>query len=115
MARRSYDYATPVRRVLVALLVLSLLAVFVFWRIDSPRAERMRAAFVDRFVPSLDWAMAPVTAASRMISGFQSYQRLYAQNQKLRRELRELYGEEEKGVAPKERSIALELEKREWQ
>ncbi|HMR91179.1 MAG TPA: hypothetical protein PKC69_02650 [Chitinophagaceae bacterium] len=32
-----------------------------------------------------------------------------------RRELRELYGEDEKGVAPKERSIALELEKREWQ
>ena len=65
MARRGYDYARPVRRILVALLVLVLLAVFVFWRIDSPRAERMRAAFVDRFVPSMDWAMAPVTADSR--------------------------------------------------
>lgn len=103
MARRSYDYATPVRRVLVALLVLSLLAVFVFWRIDSPRAERMRAAFVDRFVPSLEWAMAPVTAASRMISGFQSYQRLYAQNQELRRELQRM-------SAWKEAAVQLEQE-----
>jgi len=103
MARRSYDYATPVRRVLVALLVLSLLAVFVFWRIDSPRAERMRAAFADRFVPSLEWAMAPVTAASRMISGFQSYQRLYAQNQELRRELQRM-------SAWKEAAVQLEQE-----
>ena len=39
MARRGYDYARPVRRIFVALLVLVLLAVFVFWRIDSPRAE----------------------------------------------------------------------------
>ena len=65
MARRGYDYARPVRRILVALLVLVLLAVFVFWRIDSPRAERMRAAFVDRFVPSMDWAMTPVTVSGK--------------------------------------------------
>lgn len=103
MARRGYDYARPVRRILVALLVLVLLAVFVFWRIDSPRAERMRAAFVDRFVPSMDWAMAPVTAASRMVAGFQSYQRLYEQNQELRRELQRM-------SAWKEAAVQLEQE-----
>ena len=103
MARRSYDYATPVRRILVALLVLLLVAVFIFWRVDSPRAERMRAAFVDRFVPSLNWAMAPVTAVSRMVAGFQSYQRLYDQNQELRRELQRM-------TAWKEAAVQLEQE-----
>lgn len=103
MARRGYDYARPVRRIFVALLVLVLLAVFVFWRIDSPRAERMRAAFVDRFVPSMDWAMTPVTAVSRMVAGFQSYQRLYEQNQELRRELQRM-------SAWKEAAVQLEQE-----
>lgn len=103
MARRGYDYARPVRRILVALLVLVLLAVFVFWRIDSPRAERMRAAYVDRFVPSMDWAMTPVTAVSRMVAGFQSYQRLYEQNQELRRELQRM-------SAWKEAAVQLEQE-----
>ncbi|HRL99840.1 MAG TPA: hypothetical protein PLE22_10400, partial [Acidovorax sp.] len=75
------------RRILVALLVLLLLGIFLFWQIDSPRAERMRAAVIDRFVPGFDWAMAPVTRLSRMVAGFQSYSRLYEQNQELRREL----------------------------
>ncbi|MDO5369876.1 rod shape-determining protein MreC [Paracoccus sp. (in: a-proteobacteria)] len=103
MARRGYDYAKPVRRILVALLVMVLMAVFVFWRIDSPRAERMRAAVVDRFLPSMDWAMAPVTAASRMAASFQSYQRLYEQNQELRRELQRM-------SAWKEAAVQLEQE-----
>ncbi|MBB1490623.1 rod shape-determining protein MreC [Paracoccus sp. MC1854] len=103
MARRGYDYARPMRRILVALLVMVLMAVFVFWRIDSPRAERMRAAVVDRFLPSMDWAMVPVTAASRMVASFQSYQRLYEQNQELRRELQRM-------SAWKEAAVQLEQE-----
>ena len=67
MARKGPDYAAPVRRILVSLLVLVLLAVFLFWQIDSPRAERMRAAFIDRFVPSFEWVMAPVTWASGVL------------------------------------------------
>ncbi|HRO15092.1 MAG TPA: rod shape-determining protein MreC, partial [Paracoccus sp. (in: a-proteobacteria)] len=103
MARSRPDFATPVRRILVALLVLALVALFLFWRIDSPRAERMRAAFVDRFVPSFDWAMAPVTRVSRMVAGFQSYARIYDQNQELRRELQKM-------TAWKEAAVQLEQE-----
>ncbi len=98
MARKGPDFATPVRRVLIALLVLILLATFLFWRIDSPRAERMRAAFVDRFVPSFEWVMAPMTHVSRMVAGFQSYSRLYQQNQELRRELQRMSGWKEAAV-----------------
>lgn len=103
MPRKGPDFATPVRRVLIALLVLFLLALFLFWRIDSPRAERMRAAFVDRFVPGFEWALTPVTKVSRMVAGFQSYSRLYEQNQELRRELQKM-------SAWKEAAVQLEQE-----
>ena len=55
MARRSHDYSAPVRRILVALLVLLLLAVFLFWRIDSPRAERLRTAESGRRIELEVW------------------------------------------------------------
>lgn len=88
--RQDEDYIRPVRRLLVGLLVLALLAVFMVWRIDSPRVERFRAAVIDRVVPSMDWAMVPVTAAANLISDFQSYQQIVEQNQELRRELQRM-------------------------
>lgn len=84
------DYARPLRRLLVGLLVLLLLAIFLLWRIDSPRVERFRAALVDNVVPSFDWALLPVTKAAAMIDEFQSYASLYEQNQELRRELQQM-------------------------
>lgn len=84
------DYARPLRRLFVGLLVLLLLALFLLWRIDSPRVERFRAALVDRVVPSFDWALLPVTKAAAMIDEFQSYASLYEQNQELRRELQQM-------------------------
>jgi rod shape-determining protein MreC len=45
MARNSLDpeeFQRPLRRVLVGLLVLFLLAIFALWRIDSPRVERFQ-------------------------------------------------------------------------
>lgn len=90
MARRDYDFARPVRRLVIAVLAVLLVAVFLFWRIDSPRAERLRMGFIDRFVPSMEWLMTPVTQGARMIAGFQSYARLYEQNQELRRELQKM-------------------------
>lgn len=97
------DFATPLRRLLVTLLILVLGALFLFWTIDSPRAERMRSAFVDRFVPSFDWLMRPVTAAVDMAGSFQSYSRIYQQNQELRRELQQM-------KAWKEAAVQLEQE-----
>jgi rod shape-determining protein MreC len=84
------DFTRPVRRILVGLLVLLLLALFLLWRIDSPRVERFRAALVDRVVPSFSWAMLPITKAAAMIDDFQSYARIYEQNQELRRELQQM-------------------------
>lgn len=103
MARKGPDFATPIRRVLIALMALALVALFLFWRIDSPRAERMRTVLIDRFVPSFEWAFAPVTQVSQMIAGFQSYARIYEQNQELRRELQKMQ-------AWKEAAVQLEQE-----
>ena len=84
------DYARPLRRLFVGLLVLVLLGLFLLWRIDSPRVERFRAALVDQVVPSFDWALLPITKAAAMIDEFQSYASLYEQNQELRRELQQM-------------------------
>ncbi|MBB3994772.1 rod shape-determining protein MreC [Sulfitobacter undariae] len=93
MARDRYnssDYTGPLRRLLMALLVVILGAIFLLWRIDSPRVERFRAQVTDKFVPNLSWAMAPVTGSINLLRDFQSYQRLAAQNQELRSELRRM-------------------------
>jgi len=84
------EYVRPIRRIVMSVLVVCLLAFFLIWRIDSPRVERFRAAFLDRVVPSFDWALVPVTKAADMVQGFQSYARIYEQNQELRRELRQM-------------------------
>ena len=86
----SNDYTGPLRRLLLAVLVLVLAAVFILWRIDSPRVERFRAQVTDSLVPNLDWAMAPVTGTINLLRDFQSYQRLTEQNQELRSELRRM-------------------------
>ena len=87
---QSEDYVSPVRRLLIGVLVLLLLGLFLLWRIDSPRVERVRAEIIDRVVPSFEWAMAPVTGVSNLVSDFQSYQRLAEQNRDLRRELQDM-------------------------
>ena len=92
MARDSYDssYARPVRRLALTVIVLLLIALVLVWRIDNPRVERIRAAIIDRYVPNMEWAMAPITGIARMAEDFQSYARLFEQNQELRRELQQM-------------------------
>jgi rod shape-determining protein MreC len=84
------DFVSPVRRLLVGVLVLLLLGTFLIWRIDNPRVERFRMMVIDTVVPSFDWAMAPVTGLANLLADFQSYQRLAQQNVDLRRELQDM-------------------------
>jgi rod shape-determining protein MreC len=97
------DYTGPLRRFLLGVLCLCLLAIFLVWRIDSPRVERFRAQVTDAVVPSMSWAMVPVTGAINLIRDFQSYQRLAEQNRDLRSELRQMQ-------AWKEAALQLEQE-----
>ncbi|SLN33461.1 Cell shape-determining protein MreC [Aquimixticola soesokkakensis] len=100
-------YTRPLRNVLIGGLVLFLLAIFIFWRIDSPRVERVRAQIVDRVVPSFSWALYPVTKAAAMVENFQSYNRLYEQNQELRRELRQMQAWKEAAVQLEQQNAKL--------
>lgn len=97
------EYATPLRRLLLGVICLCLLAIFLVWRIDSPRVERFRAQITDKVVPSMSWAMVPVTGAINLVRDFQSYQRLAEQNRDLRDELRQMQ-------AWKEAALQLEQE-----
>lgn len=110
MARNRIDpeeFHRPLRRVLVTLLVLFLLGLFFLWRIDSPRVERFRSALVDRFVPSFQWAMAPVTWGLGVVDDFQSYARLYEQNQQLREELRQMKAWKEAALQLEQKNARL--------
>jgi rod shape-determining protein MreC len=91
------------RRLLAAVLGLGLIAIFVVWRIDSPRVERLRMAVIDRIVPDMGWALVPVARLGAMVSDFTSYARVYEQNRELRRELQQM-------KAWREAAIQLEQE-----
>ncbi|MDC0738989.1 rod shape-determining protein MreC [Cognatishimia sp. SS12] len=97
------DYVAPLRRLLVGILIAFLLAIFLLWRIDSPRVERFRAMITDQFVPSFEWVMTPVTGTINLMRDFQSYQRVVEQNKELRRELQQM-------KAWKEAALQLEQE-----
>ena len=97
------DYLTPIRRLLVWIVVFLLIAVFVFWRIDNPRVERFRAVIIDAIVPNMSWALAPATTAINLVRNFQSYAEVIEQNQELRREIQRM-------KSWKEAAIQLEQE-----
>ena len=101
------EFSRPLRRVLVGLLVLVLLALFLLWRVDSPRVERFRTALVDRVVPSFAWAMAPITRVATVFDNFQSYARLYEQNQQLRDELQQMKAWKEAALQLEQKNARL--------
>jgi rod shape-determining protein MreC len=101
------DFVRPVRRILIAVLVFVLLAIFLVWRIDSPRVEQFRAALIDRVVPNFDWALLPVTSTVGMIDNFRSYSRIYEQNQQLRRELQQMRSWREAALQLEQRNAQL--------
>lgn len=101
------DYSGPVRRILIAVLVLVLTATFLVWRIDSPRVERFRAALVDKVVPNMDWALLPVTKVVGLVEGFRSYARVVEQNAELKRELQQMKAWKEAAVQLEQQNAKL--------
>jgi rod shape-determining protein MreC len=101
------DLTGPFRLILVGLTVLALMAVFVLWRIDGPRAERFRVEITEKFVPAWDWASGPVRWVSQVAVDFQSYARLYEQNQQLREELRQMKAWKEAALQLEQKNARL--------
>jgi rod shape-determining protein MreC len=101
------ELARGTRRVVLIVLAVVLLGVFLLWRIDNERVEAFRLSLVDRFVPSFEWTLRPLAAAGRMVSDFQSYTRVYQQNEELRRELQAMRGWREAALQLEQKNAQL--------
>jgi len=83
-------YSTALGRLMLGALVVILLGLFLLWRIDNPRIERLRMEITDRVIPNFSAVTAPVTSAVNILRSARSYTRIYQQNQELRRELQQM-------------------------
>lgn len=92
---------------MIGVIMVLLIGLFLLWRVDNPRAERIRMALVDRVFPSFEWALAPVTSLTRMVSDFQSYAQVYAQNQELRSQLQQMKGWREAALQLEQKNAQL--------
>ena len=83
-------YSTALGRLMLGALIVMLLGLFLLWRIDNPRIERLRMEITDRVIPNFSAVTAPVTSAANILRSARSYTRIYQQNQVLRRELQQM-------------------------
>jgi len=95
------------RQILLGVIVLICLSVFVLWRIDSPRVDRLQMAIADTVLPSLEWTAQPTARLTTMLQDFQSYVRVYEQNEELRRELQAMNGWREAAIQLEQRNARL--------
>ncbi|MER2508084.1 rod shape-determining protein MreC [Amaricoccus sp.] len=103
----SPDYLSGVRRVLLGVACVLLLAVFLVWRIDNARVEALRMSLVDRLVPSFDWTLRPIAGATHMVADLRAYSRVYEQNEELRRELQRMQGWREAALQLEQKNARL--------
>jgi rod shape-determining protein MreC len=103
----SPDFWRTVRRILIVGLCVVLFGLFLLWRIDNPRAERIRMGLIDRVMPAFGWVATPVTAMGRMVDDFQSYNRVFEQNRELRRELQRMRGWREAALQLEQKNAQL--------
>ena len=101
------DFWRILRRILVLGISVVLLGIFVLWRVDNPRAERLRMAVLDRFAPAIEWTVSPVAGLARVWDDFQSYNSVYEQNQELRRELQRMRGWREAALQLEQKNAQL--------
>ena len=104
---RTPDYLRGVRRVLLTVVSLVLVALFLIWRIDNARVEQLRVSLVDRFVPSFSWTLKPVAETARMLADLRAYSRVYEQNAELRRELQRMQSWREAALQLEQKNARL--------
>ena len=95
------------RQILLGAIVLISIILFALWRIDNPRVERLRMSLADTMLPSLEWTARPVGRITQMAQDFESYVRVYEQNEELRRELQAMEGWREEARQLEQRNARL--------
>lgn len=101
------DHFRPVRRILLGIVVTLLVGLFLVWRIDSPRVERLRSATLDAVIPHVAWVMQPVTGLAQMAGAYQSYAALSDENRELRRELLQMQAWKEAALQLEQKNARL--------
>lgn len=101
------DFSRGLRRVLIGVASVVLLAMFLVWRIDNARVEQLRVSVIDRFVPSFAWTVKPVAATARMLADLRAYSRVYQQNEELRREVQRMQGWREAALQLEQKNARL--------
>ena len=82
--------ASRIRRVLLGILVVFCLILFLLWRIDNSRAENIRLAILDKFVPNVSFLISPFTVLQNILLDFRSYSEIFQINQDLTKEIQKL-------------------------
>ena len=82
--------ASRIRRVLLGILVVFCLILFLLWRIDNSRAENIRLAILDKFVPNVSFLISPFTVLQNIFLDFRSYSEIFQINQDLTKEIQKL-------------------------
>ena len=100
-------YATTLGRLILSALIVLLLGLFLLWRIDSPRVERVRMAIIDKVIPNFSWATSPLTGAMNVLRSARSYTHIYQQNQDLRRELQQMMAWKEAALQREQENARL--------
>lgn len=80
-----------VRRTVTGAVVLCGLVLFVLWRIDSPRVERVRAGITDALAPPMGFVSEPLTFTADMLRDTRSFLEVHEQNKALRRDIQRLH------------------------
>ena len=101
-------YSTALARLIFGGLVVLLIGLFLLWRIDSPRVERLRIEIIDRVIPNFAWATYPLTEAINIIRSARSYAGIYQQNQELRRELQQMKAWKEAALQQEQENARLQ-------
>ena len=101
-------HATALARLIFGGLVILLVGLFLLWRIDSPRVERVRMEIIDRVIPNFAWTTYPLTEAVNLIRSVKSYARIYQQNQELRRELQQMRAWKEAALQQEQENARLQ-------
>ena len=99
--------ARALRRILLLVLCLFLLAVFAFWRLDNPRVDRIRMSVVDGLEPVIERVGGPLDFLSAMVADFENFVRVYEQNEALRLEIQRLRAWRESALALEQENARL--------
>lgn len=105
--QKSVSILRSLARGATVLLILCLFAIFILWRIDSPRVERFRMALSDIVMPNVERMSRPVTLAADLIRNYQSYANLIRQNDDLRRELQRMRAWREAAIQLEQQNAQL--------